>query len=392
MTKQQRGIILLIRSALTGLGQELPADFDLTSAFDTAKKHGITPLVYYGARKCGVDTAPETVQRAFTVVCQSIMADEKQRAELTKLLDAFDRHNIKYMPLKGVNLKPLYPTPEMRMMGDADILISPQQYSDLIKPLMLELGFDEGAESDHELIWNKPSLHVELHKRLIPSYNKDYYAYFGDGWNLAKIKDDATERYSMTNEDEFIYIFTHFAKHYRDSGIGLRHMTDLWVYGSAHRDMNREYIITELSKLQLDKFFDNIERTLKCWFGDGASDNITDFITETVFSSGKYGRAQTSFVSSALKESKSNLNACKIKRRRLLRSLFPSLEVMRGFYPVLEKVPLLLPILWPVHFFKRLFTKNKLKHYVNRMNSIDDGKISDYQRELNFVGLDFNFK
>ena len=391
MIEQQRGLILLIKSALTGQVQELPTDFDLASAFDTAKKHGITALVYYGARKCGVDTTPEIMQRAFSLVCQSIMADEKQRAELTRLMDAFDKHSIKYMPLKGVNLKPLYPTPEMRMMGDADILISPEQYAD-IRTIMLELGYEEGAESDHELIWNKSSLHAELHKRLIPSYNKDYYAYFGDGWTLAKIKAETSERYSMTNEDEFIYIFTHFAKHYRDSGIGLRHMTDLWVYSSSYPNMDRDYILTELRKLQLDKFYENIERTLKCWFADGASDEVTDFITETVFNSGKYGRAQVGTISAALKESKSNLNANEIKARRVFRSLFPSLDIMRGFYPVLEKAPVLLPLLWPIHFFKRLFTKNKLKNYVNRMNTIDDNKISYYQRELNFVGLDFNFK
>ncbi|MBP3377405.1 MAG: nucleotidyltransferase family protein [Clostridia bacterium] len=392
MTEQQRGLILLIKSASTGQVQELPTDFDLVSAFDIAKKHGITALAYYGACKCGVDTTAETMQSAFSTVCKCILTDERQRAELTRLLDSFDKHGIKYMPLKGVNLKSLYLTPEMRMMGDADILISPEQYDGTIRPLMIELGYEEGAESDHELIWNKSSLHVELHKRLIPSYNKDYYAYFGDGWSLAKIKSTESERYSMTDEDELIYLFTHFAKHYRDSGIGLRHIIDLWVYESHHPNMARDYLTSELHKLQLDKFYLNIKNTLDVWFNDAVADEITDFITDTIFKSGQYGKKQVGVVSSALKESKSEKNANKIKLNHILRSAFQSVDYLKVYYPILNKAPVFLPFIWVIHFLRRVFTKNKLKNYVKNINEINDDKISEYQKALNFVGLDFNFK
>ena len=392
MTDQQIGLLLLIKSALTGKVEVVPADFDLHEAFDTAKKHGITALLYYGARTIGEDATSETMQRAFSSVCKCILADERQRAEITRLLKAFDERGIKYMPLKGVNMKGLYPNPEMRMMGDADILITPEQYDEVIRPLMLELGYEEGAESDHELIWNKPSLHVELHKRLIPSYNKDYYEYFGDGWTLAKVKNENTERYSMTKEDEFVYLFTHFAKHYRDSGIGIRHMVDLWVYESHNPDMDKEYILGELKKLQLDRFYINIEKTLDTWFGDSKADKLTDFITNFIFTSGQYGKRQVGVISSALKESKSDLNAGEIKRRRLIRSVFPSISILEPDYPILKRAPFLLPFIWVIHFFRRVFTKNKLKNYVRNIKEIDDGKISDYQQQLNYVGLDFNFK
>ena len=392
MTDQQIGLLLLIKSALTGKVEVVPEDFDLHEAFDTAKKHGITALLYYGARTIGEDATSETMQRAFSSVCKCILADERQRAEITRLLNAFDERGIKYMPLKGVNMKGLYPNPEMRMMGDADILITPEQYDEVIRPLMLELGYEEGAESDHELIWNKSSLHVELHKRLIPSYNKDYYEYFGDGWTLAKVKDENTERYSMTKEDEFVYLFTHFAKHYRDSGIGIRHMVDLWVYESHNPDMDKEYILGELKKLQLDKFYINIEKTLDTWFGDSKADKLTDFITNFIFTSGQYGKLETSFVSGALKESKSEKSTAKIKLKRILRSGFQSVDYLKTYYPILKRAPFLLPFIWVIHFFRRVFTKNKLKNYVRNIKEIDDGKISDYQQQLNYVGLDFNFK
>ena len=105
---------------------------------------------------------------------------------------------------------------------------------------MQKLGYAEKVESNHEYIWHKAGSYIELHKRLIPTYNKDYYSYFGDGWRLAKLKDGT--RFSMTDEDQMVYLFTHYAKHYRDAGIGIRHIVDLWVYRNNKPNLNEEYI------------------------------------------------------------------------------------------------------------------------------------------------------
>ena len=135
------------------------------------------------------------------------------------------------MLLKGTLLKEMYPKKELRAMGDADILIKTEQY-DKIKPIMQGLGFEERTESDHELIWRKPQLLLELHKKLIPSYNKDYYAYFGDGWQLGKPNSNFPHRFEMSDEDQMIYLFTHFAKHYRDAGIGIRPLPETTIKNS----------------------------------------------------------------------------------------------------------------------------------------------------------------
>ena len=58
----------------------------------------------------------------------------------------------------------------------------------------------------------------------------------------------------MTPEDEFIYLFTHFAKHYRDGGIGCRYVVDLWVFLRNNPTMDPEKIKRELDKLQLREF------------------------------------------------------------------------------------------------------------------------------------------
>ena len=140
---------------------------------------------------------------------------------------------------------------------------------------------------------------IELHKRLIPSYNKDYYAVFGDGWQLGKICTGT--RYAMTDEDQMVYQLVHFAKHYRDGGIGLRHMVDLHLLRRSKPDMNEEEIAKSLEALQLLDFYKNIFHTLDVWFAGKQADNISELITQTVFGTGLFGTKQNHILSEGVK-------------------------------------------------------------------------------------------
>lgn len=389
MTEQQTGLISLIRSALTGQACFLPASFDLPAALHEAKRHGIIALAFYGACHCGVDPSCEEMKTMFSLVCKCIAAAGQQDAEISILTETLEAHGIEYMPLKGALLRKVFPKPEMRMMGDVDILIKTEQYP-AIRPLMLELEYEESVVSDHEFNWHKPSLHVELHRRLIPSYNKDYYAYFGDGWKLAS-RIGTSCRFHMSPEDELIYLFTHFAKHYRDSGIGLRHPLDIWAFEQEHPDLNRAYLQTELTKLQLWDFYCNVHRTLDVWFRDAAPDEITDAITDTIFHSGQYGRRETSQLSSSLKERKNTPNSFLRKIKQLSLSVFTPYETMCKRYPVLVRHPYLLPFFWVVFFFRRLTNRERMTAYAERQHAVTTEQVSAYQQALNQVGLDFNF-
>lgn len=392
MDSQQTGIILLIKSAILGRNYSLPKDFDLDSAATVARKHQISALFYYGALNCGFSQDLPAMNRLFTGTCRLITVSEQQMYAINAIFAAFDENRIDYMPLKGTLLKKMYPKSEMRSMGDADILIRTEQY-DKIVPLMQKSGFNEQLESDHELIWDKNGIHIELHKRLIPSYNKDYYEYFGDGWRLAKPAFEDGTRYAMTPEDEMIYLFTHYAKHYRDAGIGIKHIVDLWVYKNSVKKLDNEYILKELGKLRLDVFYKNTMRTLDVWFDDAAPDDVTEFITRIIFNSGVYGTHEAHLLSEAVKISKQTGTAKSVRAKKIIQLVFLPYESMCKKYPVLEKAAILLPIMWVVRWFDVLLFKRKnIKKNSDDLKVMSAEKIDDYQNALNFVGLDFNFK
>ena len=62
-------------------------------------------------------------------------------------------------------------------------------------------------------------------------------------------------------------------------------------------------------------------------------------------------------------------------------------------YPFLEKAKILLPVMWVVRWFNvLLFKHQKIKKSQEDLKIMSVEKIDNYQKALNFVGLDFNFE
>lgn len=389
----QKGILGLVYSALTGEAVTLPEDFDLEQVQPLVKSHQIGNLVYYGAVNCGIDPNLQVMKDLFAVTYKNILIDERQRKALRSVMDAFDANGIHYMPLKGVLLKNMYPKTDMRIMGDGDILIKTEEY-DKIRPVMEQQGFTEKKETDHELAWKNPALYLELHKRLIPSYNYDYAAYYGDGWQLGHPTADKPYRYEMTDEDQLVYLFTHFAKHYRDGGIGIRHMLDLYVYRKAKPDMNWRYIAGELEKLQLLAFYENVQQTLGVWFENAPENAITQSITQVIFHSGAYGDVKSHAIAEGVRHKALEGGTSKQTRINAWRyTIFLPYKFMKEKYPVLKNVPVLLPVMWVVRWFQAIFTKPQvISGQRQRLELLQEDKLDAWEAQMHAVGLSFHFE
>lgn len=383
----QKDVITLIHSAVTGEARPLSADFDLEKVTPYIKKHHILPLVYEGARICGVESP--AMMRLFTGYCKAMQISEGQMRELDKILQAFEKADIDYMPLKGCRMKHLYPKQELRMMGDADVLIRLEQY-DRIAPIMEQLGFDAIDETDHELIWNNHSLQVELHKRMVPSHNKDYFAYYGDGWQLAKVHDG--HYFRMTPEDEWIYQLTHFAKHFRDGGIGCRHVLDLWMYYKENPGMNEKYIEGELRSLDLLEFYWNVCRLTRFWFEDGPEDDVVLLMSDYIMASGSWGHLEERVRSITIREKKHSAVAFNVKLVYIWQLLFPPASMLRRKYTILQKAPWMLPVVWLIRpFYKVLFERKSLDKRKKEMNVLDKNSVNQHHEMLKAMGIDYHF-
>lgn len=385
MTVTQRTMITMLKSAITGEKYALPEDFELTEVLKLLKKHGLLSMGYIGAVNCGIPKDDPIMQTLFTHYCRSVVVSQRQLDKVQEVFDAFDKAGIDYMPLKGTIMKHLYPSHELRPMGDADILIRVEQY-DRIKPIMLELGFVEGEENEHELPWRCTDLYVELHKCLIPPSSKDLFPYYEDGWKFAKHEREC--RYKLSDEDFFVFIFTHFTKHFRGGGIGCRHVVDLWCYMCCHRELDYNYVSGELDKLYLLEFFQNMFTLIKAWFSDGGMDDKTDFISNYIFHSGIWGNQ---FDHDLAANTQMYQTVGKVRPGKwgfFFQRVFPNFKTMSFQYPMLNRAPVLLPVIWIVRWFRIILHKpEQIKRRISMLESRSNDKILEWEKNMSFVGL-----
>lgn len=391
MTDLQAYVIALIKAALTGecaLPQITP---DWGKIVEAVRQHQVFSIAYYGAVNAGIDI-PEPYRSALEkYTFQGLAIDQYQIYAIQTLEKEFTDNQLDYMLLKGSLLKFVYPQTDMRTMGDVDILIRGTQYAE-IAPIMERLGYTFAAETSHDYEWNGKFAHVELHKSLIPPQNADFYSYFGSGWDKAIGQAGNPFAFTLTDEEQLIYLFAHFVKHYRSSGIGLRHMTDLWVFRAAHPELDENRVLQALQKMELDVFYRHVSETLDNWFAGKPATEVTDFITAYVFESGAYGVNKNRMIfNEAIRGGAGG--AGQVRMRHIFRMAFPSLSAMQRAYPILKRCPLLLPFVWVARWFKGLFFKrDRFKQEFEHLNYFSAEDIDRQKRDLAFVGLKYNFK
>ena len=388
----QRDIITIIRSALTGMEGEISDVFELAKGIKLAKRHNIVAVFYEGVILCGISASDPLLVSLKDELIKNVFIDTKQRGMINALMDAFEQQNIDYLPMKGILLKQLYPRPEMRTMGDADILIKLEQYSQ-IKDVLEGLRFEFKFESDHELAWSNSSLFLELHKSVIAAHDRDLFMHSNTGWTLAEKVPGFKSKYAFKPEDFYIYLFVHFTKHYRTSGIGIKHMIDLWVYKNAYPQMDWKYIGDILERLNLLEFYQNVIKTLEVWFEADVPNYATTLITNVVFSSGQYGTTARANINRTARDTKSTGSIGKTKMKHLFVSLFLPYDNMKGKYPILAKIPILLPIMWLIRWIDIAVAKRKnVRRYMQNLKVANKITVDEHLDELRCVGLDFKLE
>lgn len=387
MTNFEKDFIHLIRCAIKGENVCIDADFDWEASYELAMRHSIVPMIYTVAQA----VAPqEIVNKMTSVFFKNIAISENQLYYINQLSERFESEGIDFVLLKGSLLKHLYPSADMRVMGDADILIKTEQY-DKIKAVLEKLGFGGEKHSDPETSWDNHGLHLELHRSLFAKKNSDFYAYFGDGWKNTVLSDGKEHTYTLTPEAHLVYLVAHLAKHMRNGGVGVRHATDIYVYRNKLKVKN-DVVTNELSKLGLLDFYGNLCKMLDCWFENIEISPVEELMTKWILSSGSFGTVENFEISNALKMSvrsgKSN-----VKSATVFKILFPPYTAMTQFYPFLKKAKFLLPFMYIVRIFDKLvFNQKAVKQSMDTISVSNNENIDFFEKCMGAMGLNFDFE
>ena len=324
---------------------QLPDTVSLQQLFEFSKMHNVEAMVFHGLEQLDMDTSDPVWQnwqnRSAMILTQSIV----QLAERDMLFSALTEAGIKLLPVKGCWMKELYPDIDYRQMSDLDMLI-PADKAQEAKKLMLELGYSTEAFEDspcHAGYLKPPYTEVELHVALLEE-DKGYYDHV---WDRAVPVAGYSGLYRLSVEDAYIFYMLHLNKHLKDAGTGIRSVLDSAVYRKAYPDMDCSYIQQEFKKLGLQDTAQRIESLADRWFvsGEAVPEDMEE-LAQYILTAGSYGTISN--------RSRQRLEKLQEKYKNpvlrgvvywIIRTCRP-LKEMQQSYPVLHKLPVLLPFFW----------------------------------------------
>lgn len=337
----------VIGSALGGKVTLPNKEIDFDALFEFSQSHNILPLVAYGLKKA--ELLPAEQKGRFANALHIAMAVEAtQEIYLQRLSEAFREKEIKFMPLKGSVMKHLYPYPFLRTMCDLDIQYDTARKDEVTEILLQnDFSLDEASGTDGvNLSFLKPPyLHIEMHGVLMDADVPLYNRYFGRNFERTVPKNGSEVMFR--DEDFFVFMVAHFAKHYFLGGTGLRSLADLWLYSHKKPNLDIPYIYKELKEINLDGFTKTILGVAGVLFDGKPADEKQMNICRYLFDSKTYGTQEHFETRNADSSDRGDY----LKKR-----LFPDAEFMAINYPAVKKCKILLPLFWLIRLITVLFT------------------------------------
>lgn len=280
---------------------------------------------------------------------------EQINYELEEICRILEQEEIEHIPLKGAILRKYYPEPWMRTSCDIDILIKKERLKVAIKALENH-GFKYDGTQEHDAhIWSESGVHLELHFDLIEASVAGKSAeVLSKAWERGKQCDGW--KYRLEFDDAFFYFYhiAHMAKHFSNSGCGIRLFLDVWILNQS-KTFAKQGCEKLLQEAELLKFAQNAEKLSNIWFGEEEHDDLTKEMESYIVGAGIYGTLDNQV---ALKQAKIGG-----KKKHLLYRIFLPYSLLKTSYPILEKYPILFPFYQVVRWLRIVFGKNQKRAF-----------------------------
>lgn len=280
-------------------------------------------------------------------VIRCVLRTAVQVKELGELEQSFEKAGVVNQPMKGAVLRFLYPSPEMREMSDIDILIA-EQNMETASAILKQRGYllSESIKH-HDIYMNPPFLIVEAHRAMYDkTVDRNQYGYFSN-FSRAKVKEGCRYTQVFGKEDFYVYMMSHMAKHFYQTGCGIRHLVDIYIYLNAYRNsMDRKYVEQELDRCGILTFTIHMEQLAFEWLDGGKLSPFHEKLFAYMLDSGIYGKDENGIWNKFVYQKGSDKEMSRGQLKRWY--FFPPLYYMSEYYPYLEKKPWLLPWAWLV--------------------------------------------
>ncbi|AET70500.1 hypothetical protein Desor_5109 [Desulfosporosinus orientis DSM 765] len=281
MNTSQEQLLRLLREAIHGEDSicESFSAINVKELFNCALQHSVYPFLYSTLKKyhevIGLDEL--VIRRWKEVTLYTVAQQASMIKEIKTVLQLLDINGIPTIPIKGLVLKKLYPLPELRSMGDMDLLIGEENIQRTIE-LLISHGYYTGTYDlgdpryMHIVMRKTGSFPIELHRTLWhPTImkamnNQQWENHLWENKRLVKMGD--FEFAALSIEDEFINIIVHLARHTMHGGAKLRQLCDFALFVKEYwENLDTEYIDRTIKSMDLYKFYQYLIFTCNVYLG-----------------------------------------------------------------------------------------------------------------------------
>lgn len=359
--------------------------YNIENILKFAKKHEILQTVFLSVKKLYKDGKTNLTSEQFNALnlqfVSSIALNVRKTQGAYEAIEELENNGVKCCLLKGDSVARFYASPETRISSDIDVLINEEDEIKSIE-ILKNLDFtvkEKGVNDHHYKAISPDNAILEVHTMLYSKSTEKII--FGGHINYSKdytkieLANDVTVN-TLNTFDNALYLTAHLLKHFVNSGVGLRQVSDLLIFVNNFKDeIDFERYFETLEKVKFLKLILTVFKIGNKYFGTDlplkydVDDLLVEKLLDDMENGGVFGNKNvrtTAFYSQFASLRMNDEN--KKYKMRSTKKLFPRLSEMQKMYPFLKECPFLLPVAHLMRFYRifaRIFFKKKDKNELN---------------------------
>ena len=383
MELKYKVLLAVLQRALWGTG-EIACLPDLDLITNEASTQGVQSFLFPGAKGYG-DLFPLEKRKEWrsTMLACALRNDEVNAAQ-RDIIGILSDNGIRAAVLKGLSVARYYPKPEIRALGDIDLLVDVNQLR-AVDNILREQGYtvSDSAHVFHR-DYHKNGIIVEVHHAVTDTpvskggrAAATMISSFLDHAELVEVCD--TQFLTLSESHQALMLLLHMERHMVEKGIGLRQLCDWAVYiNSVDPDNWHTKTSRLLAECGLLFYAQVITKVCVTYLGLDAEKNqwcmgvetaLVDAMMADVFQHGNLGVNNKRDVSDLFTDRRTLGQG---KKNRLQRFISKLTSVAYKRYPITQQYRVLLPALWlfiSVRYLVKWLSTSKDRHSFLQMVS-----------------------
>ena len=285
-------------------------DIDFNKIYRLAQEQSVVGLLAAGLEHVTDVKVPQTI--ALTIAGEVLQLEQRNRAMnqfVARLVGDMRKAGIYTLLVKGQAVAQCYEKPLWRACGDVDFFLSDDNY-EKAKAFLVPLASDVETEyvGAKHLGMTIDGWVVELHGSLrvgLPDrINRELDDIYADTFNNGSVRswnNSGTQIFTLSKENDIVYVFVHFFNHFYKEGVGLRQICDwcrlMWSYRNEIDVKKIEELVMRMGLVTEWRAFYNLasrylgmpDLDSELMVYDSRYDKKADRIIEFVLKSGNMG-------------------------------------------------------------------------------------------------------